>query len=59
MDKQALVSTLESMPDQVSAEDVIEKVLFLQSLERGLAEADRGELLSENDLKSRLGKWLS
>jgi predicted transcriptional regulator len=59
MDKQALVSTLESMPDQVSAEDVIEKVLFFQSLERGLAEADRGELLSENDLKSRLGKWLS
>ena len=59
MDKQALVSTIEKMPDQVSAEDVIEKVLFLQSLERGLAEADRGELLSENDLKSRLGKWLS
>lgn len=59
MDKQALVSTLENMPDQVSAEDVIEKVLFLQSLERGLAEADRGELLNENDLKSRLGKWLS
>ncbi len=59
MDKQALVSTLEGMPDQVTAEDIIEKVLFLQSLERGLAEADRGELLSENDLKSRLGKWLS
>ncbi len=59
MDRQALVSTIEKMPDQVSAEDVIEKVLFLQSLERGLAEADRGELLSESDLKSRLGKWLS
>lgn len=59
MDRQALVSTIEKMPDEVSAEDVIEKVLFLQSLERGLAEADRGELLSESDLKSRLGKWLS
>ena len=59
MDKQALVSTLEQMPDNVSAEDVIEKVLFLQNLEKGLSEADGGILLSEEELKTRLSKWLS
>jgi hypothetical protein len=59
MQKEALVSTIAALPGEVDAEDVIEKVLFLKNLEIAVKEADTGKLLTESELKARLGKWLS
>jgi hypothetical protein len=59
MQKDALVSTIAALPGDVDAEEVIEKVLFLMNLEIAVQQADAGKLLTESELKARLGKWLS
>ncbi|HMV36018.1 MAG TPA: hypothetical protein PKC74_03570 [Turneriella sp.] len=59
MHKQAIVSTIEQMPAEVEAEAVIEKILFLKNLEQGLADADEGKVMSEDELRQRFGKLLS
>ncbi len=59
MQKEALVSTIAALPGEVDAEDVIEKILFLKNLEIAVEQADSRILLTEPELKARLGKWLS
>ncbi len=56
--KERIVDLVQKLPDDVSAEDVMEALYFQSVLEQGLAQADAGQLISHEDAKKRLAKWL-
>ena len=43
--KQLLRDALEQLPDDASVEDAMERLYFLAKVQRGLAAADRGEVV--------------
>ena len=59
-EKQQAIELIDRMPDEISAETIITELQFrLTAMRRG-ADAERGErLISHDEAKSRLGRWLN
>ena len=56
--KQQILKAIEQMPDDASVEDALERLYLLYKIERGLQQADRGELLSQEEARQRMARWL-
>lgn len=58
MNRNKAVETVLEMPQEFEVEDLIEKLLFIQSVEEGLEQSKAGKVISMDDAKQRLSKWL-
>jgi predicted transcriptional regulator len=56
--KEKAIRAVQELPDDASLEDVMERLLFLAKIERGLRQADAGQTVSHAEVKDRMGKWL-
>jgi len=56
--KERMLQVVRELPDDASIEDAMERLLVLAKIERGLAQADRGDTVSHQAVKDRLGEWL-
>ena len=56
--KQQILKAIEDLPDDASVEDALDRLYLLYKVERGLAQADRGELISQQEARQRMAKWL-
>jgi predicted transcriptional regulator len=59
MTKEQVLSSLQELPDSFEPELLIERIIALQKLEEGLEQIKRGEVVTVEEAKSRLSKWLS
>ena len=57
--KQDVESLLKRLPDNVSVEDIQYHLYVLDKVRRGLEEARVNGTLSQEDVESRFGKWLT
>lgn len=56
--KTQLIQTIEDMPEEFSIDDFLDKILLLQKIETGLNQSEKGEILTTEEAKERLNKWL-
>ena len=56
--KSSLLNSLDSMPDEFSVEDIIDRILLLEKIYQGEVDSKAGNVLSEEDAKYHLKKWL-
>jgi predicted transcriptional regulator len=56
--KEKLIKAVEDLPDDASIEDVMDRLLFLAKVEKGLEQADKGLTISHTDVKEKMSKWL-
>ena len=56
--KEKMLQAIQSLPDDASIEDAMERLLVLAKIERGLWQADQGNTLSHDEVKRRMEKWL-
>ena len=56
--KQQVLKALEELPDDASVEDALERIYLLYKIERGLRQADRGELIGQEEARQRMARWL-
>jgi predicted transcriptional regulator len=56
--KQQILKAIEELPDDASVEDAIDRLYLLYKIERGLRQADRGELISQEEARQRMARWL-
>lgn len=57
--KQASLRLIERLDENVSFEDIIYELYFLQKVERGLEEVKEGRTVSHEDVRKEFEKWLS
>jgi len=50
--------TLEKMPEQFSLDQFFDKLLFINKIEIGLAQAENGQVNTKEQAKQKLSKWL-
>jgi predicted transcriptional regulator len=56
--KEEVQRILEQLPEDASLEDVQYHIYVRQAIERGLAAADAGDLVDQDEAERRLAKWL-
>mgnify|MGYP001599358718 CR=1 FL=1 len=49
-----ILDAVRQLPPDATIEDAIERLLFLAKIERGLAQADAGQLIPHEEAKRRL-----
>ena len=54
--KEKMLNAVKELPDDASVEDAMEKLLVLAKIERGFAQDERGETLTHQEVKDRMGK---
>ncbi len=57
--KEKVIRTVQSLPDDASIEDAMERLLLLAKVERGLQQAEAGQLIPHEEVKERMAKWLT
>ena len=56
--KEEVRKLLESIPDEASYEDIQYHIYVRQKIERAMNEADAGNVLSGEEVRRRLSRWL-
>ena len=56
--KEQILHSIETLPDEATVEDAIERLVVLYKIERGIAQADAGETVSHQEVGERMAKWL-
>lgn len=56
--KEKVLEAVNSLPEDAGVEDAMERLLLIAKIERGLEQADSGKLISNEEVKQRVSKWL-
>ncbi len=56
--KQQILKAIQELPEDAGVEDALDRLYLLYKVERGLQQADSGELLSQEEVRLRMAKWL-
>ena len=58
MNKAKVIETLESLPEEFSTEELLNKLLFVEKVERGLKDVEEGKVISMQEMRNRVSqKW--
>jgi predicted transcriptional regulator len=58
-EKEIVLETIRSLPDNCSLDEIAERVEFMAAVQKGLDQLDRGEGISNEDVKKQLASWLT
>jgi predicted transcriptional regulator len=56
--RQELLDVLNQLPEDASIETLLGEIAFKASVMRGLDDARRGDVVSHEEVRTRLNKWL-
>ncbi len=56
--KQQIPRAIEELPEDAKVEDALDRLYLLYKVEKGLRQADSGELISQEEVRQRMAKWL-
>lgn len=55
--KQRVARAVEALPDDVTFEDVIERLVFLRKIEQGLRESQAGLAVPQSEVEAEAKAW--
>ncbi|MDT0651476.1 hypothetical protein [Autumnicola edwardsiae] len=55
--KEKVKEQIEKFPDEFSIDDLVERLILIEKVEKGLNQSDRGETISDADLDNEVEKW--
>jgi len=58
MTKQQILQAVEDLPEDAHLEDAIERFYLLLKIERGLAQADAGDTITQAEARRKMAQWL-
>ena len=56
--KSMILKALEEFPEEIAVDDLIDRLLFLEKVERGLQQIDEGRTVSHDEVKAEMEQWL-
>ncbi len=58
LSKEKILQSIKELPDQFSTEELFERIILLQKVELGLEQSKNGQVLTTQQAKEKLKKWL-
>ncbi len=59
MKKEIVIESISKLPDEFSIEEIIERLIIIEKIEKGQQQIKEGTINTEEEAKAKLGKWLS
>ena len=56
--KEKVKKTIDRLPDSFTVDQVVEELVVLDKIEKGLIEVEEGKVYSTQQVKDQLKKWL-
>jgi hypothetical protein len=56
--KEKIKKSIDTLPDDLTVDEVIDKIILLDKIEQGLEDVEDGNVFSIKDVKDKLNKWL-
>ena len=56
--KEKLIEAIKKLPEGFTLEQVIEELILLDKIEKGVNDIDEGRIYSNKEAENRLSKWL-
>ena len=58
MTKSTLVDALPELPDEFSIDELIERLLLIETIENGRRQYQEGKIPSSEDVKKQMAEWI-
>ncbi len=55
--KSKLKEQIEHFPDELTIDELVERLILIEKIERGIQQSDNGEEISEQELDKEISKW--
>ena len=55
--KSKLKEQIENFPEEFSIDELVERLILVEKIDRGNKESERGEVISESELDNEIEKW--
>jgi len=56
--KEKVKKTIDRLPDSFTVDQIVEELVVLDKIEKGLKEVEEGKIYSTQQVKDQLKKWL-
>ena len=56
--KDKIKKSIDSLPDNLTVDQVIDRIIMLDKIEQGLKDVEAGNLYTTEEAKAKLSKWL-
>lgn len=57
--KDKVISSLNKLPDDVTIDDILDQIILIEKIEKGIDQSNNNQIIPDEELDQRLGKWLS
>lgn len=59
MTKEKIKKSIDTLPDNLTIDQVIDQLIILDKVEQGLKDIEDGHVFTTEEVQSKLSKWLS
>ena len=56
--KNSVLKTINKLPDNIDLDELIDKLIFIDKVEKGLDQSLQNQVIPETQAKKKLAKWL-
>ena len=56
--KEQMIKVIQELPEDATVEDAMERLYLLYKIERGIAQAEAGQKVSQEEARRRMAQWL-
>jgi predicted transcriptional regulator len=56
--KEHMIKLIQELPDDATIEDAMERLYLLHKVQRGIAQADSGQTVTQEEARRRMARWL-
>lgn len=56
--KEKIIESIERMPDNIEIDDLLERILLLEKIEKGIEQSENGLTIPDEDMEKRIESWL-
>lgn len=57
--KQEVIKMIQTLPDEVTIDDIMAELYFKSQVDAGLKELDEGKGIPHDEVEKRMSRWLS
>jgi len=55
--KEIVKTQIEKLPELFSIDDLVEKLILVEKIEKGMRQYENGQILTEEELNKEMEKW--
>ena len=56
--KEKVINGIKNLPDTVDIDDILDQIMLVEKIEKGIDQSNKNQVVSDDELENRLGKWL-